>query len=1223
MQKILLIIVHYQNISDTKNVLYSISNPNLLDVIIINNSKMRLELNISKNLKIINSNKNLGYGAGINFGIQNNNISKYKYLVFANNNIRFEKNFFNRLLSQNKKIDLASPVIINPDKSIWFDGGEIDKHRFSAGHKKNMTDYVPGTVMIVNPKVIIKTGMFDTRFFMYYEDADLCLRAKKLGFNIEILKNFFVIHDSKKNIKQNNFMNFHLARNRLLFMKKHANIKTKIREIIRIPKTIFEFIKNQNYSSLKGFLSYILKIFIFIIFFLFKTNVFAEYRMYDKPILSGTYPYEINGVSSPTIVKYKNQYYMYYTSENADGIQSISLAISDDLYNFQKYNKNPIIYPYIGNDHVLERIIHDPEVVFKDDENMLQMYFVASGEPMPTGVPRYWIKYARSWDGINWDIFHDPIIKPTASWEAEGVSGQSVYYSNGVYKMIYAGRDSQGVWRLGLNESVDGYNWFKNSLNPIMTATKENEFSNIAAPDLIKVDDLFSLYYYGAPIWPGENILYANSNDLLVWNKPENNIVLEKNKLGYYIGTPEVIRENNLNKIFFSRLINDKWEIALYEEISDSLTPTQTPTLTPTPIPTIIPTLTLIPSITSTPTPTNIPINNKIIFIPGIFGCWNKEAILHNKETDYKSWKLNPIVNEYKAIIKTFKNIGLYENKDFYIFCYDWRKSIESNINNLKDFVENIINTQGKINIIGHSLGGLIARIYIQKENPKNINKIFTIGSPHLGTSKTYKMVEAGEIDQDNNFQWLGEKLILILNKNALDSDKETIAKNFPIAKDLLPTYNFLEEKDKGFKNYKDLIIKNDFLIPYNESHTNLESNFEVIVGEKGQTDFGFVVEQQNDIDKILQIYPDGRPISTLKSIGDYMVVSQSVKISNNSKIFPYDHGEIVYKKDVIKHLLTELELPFLDSQIEDGMGTKIDNSLIVLVKSPVHYSVFYQDKNYIDNDGIIFIENAEYGEYNIKITGEDFGKYELFTGKIYNSENEWSKYSGEIVNNPPSSQTDNYFINFENKNFISLTQTPTPTPTSSTKNSISETNISSNLKPCDKQAPTQIPKLLSAIPNESSITLIWENYTDSNFDHFLISYGRESEKMEYGVPKISNKNQTVFLIDKLDSNTKYYFKIRAGNDCAPGKFSNELSATTGYKKVFSNNKYNDILGISTKEAVLKINNKIDPINKNHLKNFDNTNKIYLLNVFLIVSIITSFVYVKKIHSKFMYNITN
>ncbi|MCX7955643.1 MAG: oligosaccharide flippase family protein, partial [Patescibacteria group bacterium] len=129
--------------------------------------------------------------------------------------------------------------------------GEIDKWRMSAGlitkkPKKRFVeaDFVSGSLMIIKKSVIEKIGYFDESYFMYYEEVDYCYRAKKQGFKIGIDSNLIYDHfEISKNT--NPKKEWYLFKNRFKFFLKYASAKQKARELIRLPKTIFEEIKKR------------------------------------------------------------------------------------------------------------------------------------------------------------------------------------------------------------------------------------------------------------------------------------------------------------------------------------------------------------------------------------------------------------------------------------------------------------------------------------------------------------------------------------------------------------------------------------------------------------------------------------------------------------------------------------------------------------------------------------------------------------------------------------------------------------------------------------------------------------------------------------------------------------------------------------------------------------------------------------------------------------------
>lgn len=73
----------------------------------------------------------------------------------------------------------------------------IDRDRFSFRSENGVIypDWVSGSVMMMPVEAFLKCGGFDTDFWMYYEDADLCRRARNMGGEVACLTGVTIRHD--------------------------------------------------------------------------------------------------------------------------------------------------------------------------------------------------------------------------------------------------------------------------------------------------------------------------------------------------------------------------------------------------------------------------------------------------------------------------------------------------------------------------------------------------------------------------------------------------------------------------------------------------------------------------------------------------------------------------------------------------------------------------------------------------------------------------------------------------------------------------------------------------------------------------------------------------------------------------------------------------------------------------------------------------------------------
>jgi GT2 family glycosyltransferase len=94
-------------------------------------------------------------------------------------------------------------------------------------------DWVPGTFTLLRRKMLDQIGFFDERFFMYYEETDLCLRAKRAGWQVFFIPDAEVEHiggassqtrqDKSYDQTSSQVVNFRM-RSEYLYYRKHGGI---------------------------------------------------------------------------------------------------------------------------------------------------------------------------------------------------------------------------------------------------------------------------------------------------------------------------------------------------------------------------------------------------------------------------------------------------------------------------------------------------------------------------------------------------------------------------------------------------------------------------------------------------------------------------------------------------------------------------------------------------------------------------------------------------------------------------------------------------------------------------------------------------------------------------------------------------------------------------------------------------------------------------------------
>jgi GT2 family glycosyltransferase len=127
-------------------------------------------------------------------------------------------------------------------KVLWYAGGIIDWNNVYGFHRgvdevdhgqhENIveTDYATGCSMMIARKCIDCVGVFDERYFAYLEDMDLSLRVKQYGWKVLYVPASIVWHKNAGSTARpgNEFHQYYLTRNRLLFGLTYAPLRTKL-----------------------------------------------------------------------------------------------------------------------------------------------------------------------------------------------------------------------------------------------------------------------------------------------------------------------------------------------------------------------------------------------------------------------------------------------------------------------------------------------------------------------------------------------------------------------------------------------------------------------------------------------------------------------------------------------------------------------------------------------------------------------------------------------------------------------------------------------------------------------------------------------------------------------------------------------------------------------------------------------------------------------------------
>lgn len=256
MIKVGVVILNYKVLEKVKACLSSVfkSDYENLQVYVLDNNSHdgSDEYFSSKNeVKFYQTDKNLGYSGGNNIGIDLALKDNCQAIFILNPDTEIEPTTVTRLVKALETgVGIAGPkIFFSNSKKIWYAGGIFDSANVLGSHRGvneedhgqfnelAETDYVTGAAMMVKREVFERIGILDDNYFLYYEDTDFCLRAKKAGFKIVYAPAAVVYHENAQSTGiGSSLQDYFITRNRLLLARKFLPFRTQfalIREAIR------------------------------------------------------------------------------------------------------------------------------------------------------------------------------------------------------------------------------------------------------------------------------------------------------------------------------------------------------------------------------------------------------------------------------------------------------------------------------------------------------------------------------------------------------------------------------------------------------------------------------------------------------------------------------------------------------------------------------------------------------------------------------------------------------------------------------------------------------------------------------------------------------------------------------------------------------------------------------------------------------------------------------
>jgi N-acetylglucosaminyl-diphospho-decaprenol L-rhamnosyltransferase len=200
-------------------------------------------------VRLIRNLENVGFARACNQAVF---VSSGEYTVFINPDTLVADDFFESLeefLDENPRAGVAGPRIVDAEGGVQlsarkelslvsgflgrtslltrlFPKNPLVKCLFPAAEKltgPTVVDWISGACMTVRRQTLDEIGPMDERFFMYFEDADLCRRAREAGWLVYYLPQVEIFHHSGASSRNRPRAIWDLHKSAFLYHRKHGS----------------------------------------------------------------------------------------------------------------------------------------------------------------------------------------------------------------------------------------------------------------------------------------------------------------------------------------------------------------------------------------------------------------------------------------------------------------------------------------------------------------------------------------------------------------------------------------------------------------------------------------------------------------------------------------------------------------------------------------------------------------------------------------------------------------------------------------------------------------------------------------------------------------------------------------------------------------------------------------------------------------------------------------
>lgn len=222
------------------------------------------------NIHLIRNEKNLGFAEGNNVGIRFALALGADYVVLLNNDTQVERDFLTYLIKrgeEDKEIGVLGGKVLMYFAPHIINSTGVNLNRIAFGWDRDFGEEaylterergevlaVSGCLMAIKKEVFEKIGLFDPKYFAYYEDVDFCIRVwKHTSFRVEYVPESLIYHKFSSSLsEESQLKNYFMLKNQYRIFFRHFPVTHILRTF---PLLIYyrfnnvpEYLKKKNFK---------------------------------------------------------------------------------------------------------------------------------------------------------------------------------------------------------------------------------------------------------------------------------------------------------------------------------------------------------------------------------------------------------------------------------------------------------------------------------------------------------------------------------------------------------------------------------------------------------------------------------------------------------------------------------------------------------------------------------------------------------------------------------------------------------------------------------------------------------------------------------------------------------------------------------------------------------------------------------------------------------------